>query len=121
VREHYSRPALPPTMSQLPRKPLTLPVVHKVARTPQGVELAWTPIASGGPFATVTSYAVYRFDGTRAQPRCAFGDAKHLIGTVRGTRFVDPTAQPGQRYTYYVTSLDRVWNESVPSAPTFVR
>jgi hypothetical protein len=40
---------------------------------------------------------------------------------VRATAWTDPTAQPGHHYTYFVTALDRVWHESVPSLPRFVR
>jgi hypothetical protein len=33
---------------------------------------------------------------------------------------VDKTAVPGTRYTYVVTALDRLWNESPASPPRFV-
>jgi len=34
-------------------------------------------------------------------------------GTEQG--WLDGTAEAGRRYTYAVTALDRVWNETAPS------
>ncbi|MBV1852875.1 glycoside hydrolase family 10 protein [Catellatospora tritici] len=120
--EQYSKPALVPTMAQLPAKPLMFPVVTSATRQSDGIDLAWRPIADGlGPFGQAASYAVYRFDGF--QPRlgaCDLADATHLITTTRGTSFTDTTAVAGQRYTYYVTSVDRLWNESPASPPRLV-
>ncbi|MEV4533085.1 family 10 glycosylhydrolase [Asanoa sp. NPDC049518] len=117
--EHYSRPALVPTMSHLPAQPLLFPVVTSARRDSAGaVTLQWRQPANGvGPFGEATGYAVYRFNGIRVPTGCDRADADHLLGTVRGSQsFVDSTAQPGQRYTYVVTALDRLWNES-PGVP----
>jgi uncharacterized lipoprotein YddW (UPF0748 family) len=127
--EHYSRPALVPAMPHLPAKPLLFPVVTNAARDQASgaVTLNWRNTVSGvGPFGKVTSYAVYRFDGFTVPGRCRFADAAHLVATVRATdgttqSYVDTTAVAGQRYSYYVTAVDRLWNESPPSPPRFVR
>ncbi|WP_433283503.1 glycoside hydrolase family 10 protein [Micromonospora sp. CA-244673] len=124
--EHYSRPALVPTMSQLPAKPLLFPVVTGAKRQADGVRLSWRQPADGkGPFGKATSYAIYRFDGAGLAGRCDFADASHLVATVRADgdvqSWVDTTAESGARYTYYVTALDRLWNESPASPPRFVR
>ncbi|MGC3864179.1 glycoside hydrolase family 10 protein [Micromonospora chersina] len=124
--EHYSRPALVPTMSQLPSKPLLMPVITRAERQDDGVRLSWRQPADGeGPFGEATSYAIYRFDGAGLADRCDFADASHLVATVRGTdgdvqSWVDTTATAGA-HTYYVTALDRVWNEGPVSPPRFVR
>ncbi|MEV4412725.1 family 10 glycosylhydrolase [Catellatospora sp. NPDC049609] len=120
--EHYSKPALVPTMTHLPSKPLLFPVVTKADRGDAGVALKWQPLADGaGPFGEAASYAVYRFDGLKLLPSgCELADATHLVATTRGTSFTDTTAVPGQRYTYFVTSVDRLWNESFPSPARFV-
>jgi uncharacterized lipoprotein YddW (UPF0748 family) len=123
--EHYSRPALVPTMPHLPAKPLMSPVITGAEREPGAVtRLTWRPVAAQvGPFGTPASYAVYRFDGIGPLPgACGFSDATHLIATVRATSgkeqtYVDTTAESGQRYTYFVTAVDRLWNESAPSPP----
>ncbi|MFC6015149.1 glycoside hydrolase family 10 protein [Plantactinospora solaniradicis] len=123
---HYSRPALIPTMSHLPAKPLMFPVLTGAARQDDGVRLRWWQPANGlGPFGTATSYAIYRFDGLSLAGTCGFADAGHLVGTVRATggstqSYLDDTAEPGRRYSYYVTALDRLAGESQPSPPWFV-
>jgi uncharacterized lipoprotein YddW (UPF0748 family) len=110
--EHYSRPALVPEMPHLDRKPPLFPLVTGASRAADGaVTLRWKQL--GG----ATSFAVYRFDGLTLPGRCGFADAAHLVGTARGTSYVDTSAVPGARYTYYVTALDRLWNESLPSLP----
>ncbi|MFC7242720.1 family 10 glycosylhydrolase [Catellatospora aurea] len=120
--DHYSKPALVPAMSHLPSKPLLFPVVTKADRSDAGIALKWQPLADGaGPFGTAASYAVYRVNGLRILPSaCDFADATNLVATTRGTEFTDTTAVPGQRYTYFVTSLDRLYNESLPSPARFV-
>ena len=121
--EHYAHPALVPTMTHLPHKPLLFPVVTSATRDGAGaVTLRWRQPADGiGPFGKATSYAVYRFDGTRIPSACDLADATHLIGTTRTQSYVDSSAQPGQRYTYVVTALDRLWNESPMGLPRPVR
>lgn len=124
---HYSRPALVPRMPHLPASPLPFPVVTAAEREAAGaVRLTWRPTAAEAapPFGEAAGYAIYRFDGLAADP-CGFADARHLVATVRATgagpqTFLDTTAQPGRRYTYHVSSLDRLWNESDPSPPRFV-
>ncbi|HEY0701075.1 MAG TPA: family 10 glycosylhydrolase [Micromonospora sp.] len=124
--DHYSRPALVPAMPHLPAEPLLFPVVTDADRQADGVRLTWRqPADDLGPFGTATSYAVYRFDGVSFPDACAFADAAHLVATVRAddgdtTSFLDATAEPGKRYTYYVTALDRLYNESVPGTPRIV-
>ncbi len=120
--EHYSKPSLVPTMTHLPSKPLLFPVVTKADRGDAGVALQWQPLANNaGPFGEAASYAVYRFDGLKLLPTgCDLADATNLVGTTRGTSFTDTSAVAGQRYTYFVTSLDRLYNESFPSPARFV-
>ncbi|GAA3739013.1 family 10 glycosylhydrolase [Plantactinospora mayteni] len=124
--EHYSRPALIPTMSHLPAKPLMFPVLTGASRKAGGVELRWRQPADGvGPFGRATSYAIYRFDGIDLPGSCGFADAGNLVGTVRASAggvqsWLDSSAEPGRRYSYYLTALDRLANESQSSPPWFV-
>ena len=56
---------------------------------------------------------MYRFDGAHAHVRpCDLADATHLVATTRETTWTDETAEPGERYTYVVTALDRAYRES---------
>jgi hypothetical protein len=126
VADHYTHPALIQPNSHVPAKPLMFPVVtgarHNAAGT---VDLTWHATASGvGPFGSVTSYAVYRFDGLAAPGACGFADGSHLVASLRATpgsaqHWTDPTALPGHTYTYFVTALDRNWNESPVGPPAF--
>ncbi|MEJ3743249.1 family 10 glycosylhydrolase [Actinomycetes bacterium KLBMP 9797] len=111
--EHYAKPALVPAT---PGRAPMFPVIKRATRADDGaVRLSWLPLSRNS-----TSYAIYRLDGVSLPDRCTFADATHLIGTTRGQSFVDTTATPGVRYTYYVTALDRSWNESLPSPPAAV-
>jgi uncharacterized lipoprotein YddW (UPF0748 family) len=107
----YTRPALVPAMPSLDARP-PLPVhALRATNTSGGVQLQWRATS-----ADTTSYAIYRralpFDDT-----CPDNDARNLIATVRTTggpqTYLDTTAEQGQRYVYFVSALDRTWNESV--------
>jgi uncharacterized lipoprotein YddW (UPF0748 family) len=122
VADHYAKPALIPAMPQLTQgRTPNHPAISDASRDASGaVTLNWHATAQGQPFASVTSYAIYRFDGQAQAQGCDFADASHLLTTVRAggngnQSFVDTTAAAGASYTYYVTALDRVWNESNPS------
>jgi len=105
--DHYTRPALLPLAPQLGGSAPASPPIPAGTRVSTGIQLSWT--GSG------TSYAVYRIAGAGPADSCAFADATNLLSTVRGTSYLDTTAAAGQTYTYYVTALDRLQNESAPS------
>jgi uncharacterized lipoprotein YddW (UPF0748 family) len=58
-------------------------------------------------------YAVYRFGENE---RVNIGDARTLLAITPATEFTDLTSRSDQRYTYVVTALDRLWNESDATA-----
>jgi uncharacterized lipoprotein YddW (UPF0748 family) len=118
-RDHYQRPAVPPTADRLVARGPAAPFIADARRTAAGVRVRWVSNAA-------TSYAVYRLDGHQLAGRCDLADARHLVGTVRAVRgtlqsFTDTTAVAGRTYTYVVTALDRSHNESWPSAPRFTK
>ncbi|MEU8341600.1 family 10 glycosylhydrolase [Spirillospora sp. NPDC048832] len=120
--DHYARPAVPPLSPRAgtgdgggktgtgggQKAPAAPPPVRGTAAAPdrKGVRVTWQP--SDG----AASYAVYRVEGTR--PGCAPVDPRTLVAAVRGGGIVDPAAEPGRAYTYYVTALDRLHRESAP-------
>jgi uncharacterized lipoprotein YddW (UPF0748 family) len=114
--QYYSKPAIIPELVRVPAQPMRSPVITRLDREEDGVRLNWLVPADGaGDTPEKLSFAVYRVDGLHPLPdECELADAAQLLGTVRATSFLDPTAVTGQRYTYYVTSLDRVWHESKP-------
>ncbi|MCA5891904.1 family 10 glycosylhydrolase [Isoptericola sp. NEAU-Y5] len=116
LADHYAHPALIPAMPHLPATDVREPVLTPLHRADDGVEVRWVDAAPHRRRAT--SFAIYRASGRRR--RVDVDDATHLVATVRSSgrglqEFTDTTAVPGERYTYVVTALDRVWNESGPS------
>ena len=115
LADHYAHPAIVPAMEWLPATAVRTPVLTDPERTGEGVVLQWSDAAP--PRDRATSFAVYRVEGDGGVD---VEDATALIATVRAAsgvvqRFVDASAQPGRSYSYAVTALDRVWNESAPS------
>ncbi|GIG68871.1 family 10 glycosylhydrolase [Phytomonospora endophytica] len=112
VAAHYSRPALPPVAAHLGGAAPPAPSITSAVRGTGGVTLTWQAASGSAP----TSYAVYRITGTGAADPCDFADAGNLLTTVRSTgttrTYVDKTAAATTAYTYYVTALDRLHNES---------
>jgi hypothetical protein len=106
--DHYGSPAIPPPAGGDRDAGTAPPPVHGTAAVPagKGVKVTWRPVEGAA------SYAVYRADGTT--PGCAPVDPKRLIADVRGGGILDPAAEPGRAYTYYVTALDRLHRESAP-------
>ena len=69
-----------------------------------------------------TEFALYRLDGTVLAGSCSIVDARNLIAVGRTApgllgSFTDTGAQQGKRYTYLLTTLDRLHNQSRPSPP----
>ncbi|MEV4483179.1 glycoside hydrolase family 10 protein [Micromonospora coxensis] len=98
---HYAAPALVPVMAHLPATPPAAPALTEARRADPGqVALSWRGDGA-------TSFAVYRVDD----------DAARLVGTTRGTGWVDRAAPAGRPLTYCVSGLDRSGNEGPLSAP----
>lgn len=109
----YRHPALVPPMTWLDSVPPLPPHDLKAADTPEGIELFWqqSPEALDGDGAS--AYIVYRFEGRRPQLR--LDDPRYIVARCQGettTSFIDKTADPKKKYTYVVTALDRLNNES---------
>ncbi|MCW3839769.1 family 10 glycosylhydrolase [Micromonospora yasonensis] len=119
VADHYSRPALIPVAAHLGGTAPAAPSITSAVSGTGGVTLNW----QAGGSATSTSYAVYRVSGSGPTDACAFADARNLIATVRATgttgSFTDKPAAAGT-YTYHVSALDRLHNESVASVGAVV-
>jgi uncharacterized lipoprotein YddW (UPF0748 family) len=125
IAEHYQRPALVPLAEQLGGQAPHQPVIAALRRTSTGVSMHWVDTSSSQ--ARSTAFAVYRFDGDVQVRACDIADASHLLATVRRSgsgvlqSFTDGTAEAGREYTYVVTALDRLHNESAPSPARTVR
>jgi hypothetical protein len=101
-----AEPVAPPDDVRLDRDLTTGAVTLRAGRPPQAA------CAPG----QLCGFAVYRVEDDAMSTGC------ELLGSARiGQPFVDATAQPGGRYTYFVTGLDRLWNESDFGTPQHAR
>jgi uncharacterized lipoprotein YddW (UPF0748 family) len=118
-RNWYSHPALVPPMPWLDRHPPRRPKDLSAVRGAGGTTVSWR---SGD--ASAVGFAVYRIPVTGSRVKaddCAIADATNLVATLRAgsdvATWTDTTAG-GQRFTYVVTNVDRLWNESDPQQIT---
>ena len=104
-----------PPMSWKDNKPPMDPGNLKVSfKQPTEVQLEWN-----APDSTLEPTDIYRYNIYRSQKSTVdFMDARNLIHITAtpDTVFYDSTVESGQTYYYIVTALDRVNNESPPSA-----
>ncbi|MHA6486328.1 glycoside hydrolase family 10 protein [Bacillus cabrialesii] len=110
ITELYSKSALVPQMPWLDSAAPKKPKLTKVTKDKNGNLLLIQDHPSNQKTKETTYYAIYRAEGE---------STKTLLGTVRKTNgqqtFLDETADPNKKYTYYVTSADRLHNESKAS------
>lgn len=114
--DHYRYPALVPTMPHLRGQTIRTPVLAWAGWRDDGIRVHW--VDAGGRRYPATSFAIYRMDGR--QRAIDIANPANLIATQRAEGrvlqdFLDTSALRGVKYTYVVTALDRLWNESLPS------
>ncbi len=109
----YASPALVPTMPWLDNKAPAPLQQLKASPATDGIELSWQ-VAPATTEPDRTRYVVvYRTTGWHTDVRT--DDPRRILGIwpiENGHQFVDSTATPGQRYTYALTAVDRLHNES---------
>ncbi len=111
--DFYRHPALVPAMRWLDSIPPLPPHDLKAADTDAGVELFWQQPAPAFDGDGASSYVIYRFEGRH--PQLNTDDPRYIVGRCIGesaTRFIDKTTEAKRKYTYVVTALDRLHNES---------
>lgn len=116
LKNHFFRtPALPPTMPWLDNVAPNHPLLVEVQILQRSVALKWEspPAAKDGEIAS--GYVIYRFnEGDRMDT----DNPKNILKISFDpsmTSYRDETVERGKRYTYLVTALDRLRNESEPS------
>lgn len=115
LRRFYSYPALIPTMPWkddiLPNPPRRL----KAVKSEDGLRLSWVEPNAAADGETARYYVIYRF-GPDEKPGAS--DPRQIVGICyEGETFIDRTARSGNQYVYYITSVDRLHNESRPAGP----
>jgi uncharacterized lipoprotein YddW (UPF0748 family) len=118
ANQYYKNLSLPPLMlwldSVAPNKPQNL----KGVEDDTGILLSWKlPLVSKAIGKDKTyGFVVYRFDAGKAINLDEAANMK-AIYYADITSWEDNNVEKGKTYTYVVTTLDRVKNESEPSAP----
>ena len=106
---YFSRPALPPAMPFLDSKAPSKVKRLKPIWTEDGYILFWTAPKARTVMDEATRYVIYRF---AAGEPVDMSDASHIVDITSQTFYRLPYDEGRERYTYVVTALDRVGNES---------
>lgn len=110
----YKYPALPPQMPWLDDVVPNTPQNFKAEATTEGVHLQWDKpfIAADGE--TASGYVIYRFEEGE---HISVLNPKNIlkISFEDYTSYTDTGVIKGKKYSYVVTALDRLKNESDPS------
>lgn len=113
-KDLYKYPALPPQMPWLDDVMPNVPQHLTVDALADGVNLKWSKPLKAKDGETASGYVIYRFEeGSKID----ILESKNIlnISFEDFTFYLDTNVQKGKRYTYLVTALDRLKNESEPS------
>lgn len=109
LRQNYwHTPALQPSMPWISEKTPKKPRKLKPVMTSDGQVLFWTAPKSKTWHDEAVKYAVYRF---KKGEKTSIAEASHLVAVTSNTFLLLPKEE-GLRYTYVVTALNRLCNES---------
>jgi hypothetical protein len=120
IKKLYAHPALVPVMPWLPAQPVYPPHMEKISGSPaKGLKLEWSDTKTGG----AAYYVVYRYHGDTAG---ALDDPKYIVSIVPRQpgalqSWTDRAAEKRKTYTYVVTAVDRLHNESEAGGAVLVR
>ncbi|MCU0448571.1 MAG: family 10 glycosylhydrolase [Bernardetiaceae bacterium] len=117
-QDFYRHPALLPLVPWRDATPPPAPTGLVASLTRQGVQLRWDrPTAPAGPLDRVRQFVIYRFENNQA-PDLAQARFIRAVTPTDTTAFLDLTTNLADvRYTYVITALDRLHNESPASNP----
>ncbi len=126
IRHYYDQPSLIPFMEELPGKPVKAPALKKVRKKRRNPKLVWKADRDDIRSGRIPSYyVVYRFNGD--QP-ASIDKKNHILAITpfnagkKRVTYIDRTADPNEFYTYVVTSMNRLHNESpVSNAQTIYK
>lgn len=106
----YPYIALQPTMPWLDSIPPNAPENLYIKKTQKGNFLTWTPPQKAADNQTAHRYLVYRVE---LNLTIDFQHPKFIVSYQPDTSFLDTSSDTNTNYLYFVTSLDRLGNESV--------
>lgn len=117
----YKYPALQPAMLWLDDVPPNPPQDLQVKVTNNGVHLNWADPSKAPDGERTYGYIIYRFNEGDA---IKTDDPKNIFRIAFDPSFksfTDDTVLPDSRYTYVVTAIDRLKNESTGSNPVGIK
>ncbi|HDR8193599.1 glycoside hydrolase family 10 protein [Bacillus thuringiensis] len=116
-KDIYKHPALIPPMPWIDHDPPKQPTLKGAIPRNEGIAIGIIDNRDNDS----AYYAIYRANGKN---EVDIQNPQNLLTTVRKTKlgeiYVDKTAISGETYTYVVTAVDRLHNESVASSHTSV-
>lgn len=110
MKKYANTIAFPPIMKWMDTTVPIAPVL-KATKANGGNQLHWN-MPTGNGKKTVVRYAVYRF---KSDEPVRLSNSSKIISVQQSNEYIDATAGKHTSYTYVVTALDRLWNESKPS------
>lgn len=116
----YRYPALIPNMAWKDNIPPPAPQGLTATITSNGVQLRWNRPSTGtSELEKIRYYVVYRFANEEVTNTSAAQNIRY-ISPNDTTAYLDAVSNPTLKYTYVITAVDRLHNESVASAPASV-
>lgn len=109
VTEYHKYPALPPTFDFMDDKAPDKVSKLKPVWTADGYILFWTAPKAKTEMDKAARYVVYRFAG---KEKINLEDASHIVAITSECFYKLPYNDGKSKYTYVVTALDRLHNES---------
>lgn len=111
-RDYHRTPALQPLFPFIDKKAPQKPRKLKAMWMPDGYYLFWTAPKGKGEMEQARNYAVYRF---AKGEKVDLNQADNIVAITPQTLLKLPFDGGKQKYTYVVTALDRLQNESKPA------
>jgi uncharacterized lipoprotein YddW (UPF0748 family) len=115
-RNLYRYPSLPPQMPWLDEIVPNPPREFSAVGQKDGVHLKWEKPLKAADGETASGYVLYRFEEGE---EIGVQNPKNIlrISFEEFTSYIDTSTEKDKRYTYLLTALDRLKNESEPSGP----
>ncbi len=115
IKQRFRYPAFPPIMPWLDSIAPSPPELN-FAPTPHGIMLQWKV---NNKTKEPLKFVIYRFtNGEKAN----LSKTEHIIAIVSNKmEYIDETAFNYKQCAYFITAMDRSWNESEPGKPVVVK
>jgi uncharacterized lipoprotein YddW (UPF0748 family) len=119
LRNHFYRyPALRPTMPWLKAQAPDIPYFNDAFERPEGLHIYWS---DGDTTGATKQYVIYRFAANESINTTDPSKILAIVQQMDVPQYLDVTYVKGQAYTYVITALDRLQNESLASDPMYMK